>query len=118
VCGRAHGTADRRPILPMLRMLWERCASDYLKAGAQLAASRRCPRMLPKSTERPGLADGPKVSVSEVASMRIPWECSTSEAAGGIRLPHGNMVNTQLALRSPAEFTTFGDLTGSHCGLS
>ncbi len=50
--------------------------------------------------------------------MRIPWECPASEAAGGIRLPHGDMVNTQLALRSPAEFTTFGDLTGSHCGLS
>jgi hypothetical protein len=52
--------------------------------------------MLPKRTERPGLADGPKVS--EVAS----------KAAGGIRLQHGDMVNTQLALRSPAECTTFG----------
>ena len=50
--------------------------------------------------------------------MRIPWECSASEAAGGIRFPHGDMVSTGLALRSPAEFTTFGDLTGSHCGLS
>jgi hypothetical protein len=52
--------------------------------------------MLPKTTERPGLADGPKVS--EVAS----------EAAGGIRLPRGDMVSTRLALRSPAECTTFG----------
>src|SRR6266581_2356212 len=97
-------------------MLWERCVSDYLKAGAPVGGVSSLPRMLPKSTERPGLADGPKVS--EVASMRIPWECPASEAAGGIRLPHGDMVNTQLALRSPAEFTTFGDLTGSHCGLS
>jgi hypothetical protein len=52
--------------------------------------------MLPKRTERPDLADGPKVS--EVAS----------KAAGGIRLQHGDMVNTQLALRSLAECTTFG----------
>ena len=50
--------------------------------------------------------------------MRIPWECSTGEAAGGIRLQRGGMVSTRLALRSAAECTTFGDLTGSHCGLS
>jgi hypothetical protein len=85
------------------------CCENAARAttcGAPVGGVLSLPRMLPKSTGQSGLADGPKVS--EVAS----------KAAGGIRLQHGDMVNTRLALRSPAECTTFGDLTGSHCGLS
>ena len=37
---------------------------------------------------------------------------STSKAAGGIRLQHGDEVNTRLALRSLPEFLTFEDMTG------
>ena len=37
---------------------------------------------------------------------------STSKAAGGIRLQHGEEVNTLITLRSLAEFTRFEDLTG------
>jgi sarcosine oxidase subunit beta len=38
---------------------------------------------------------------------------STSKAAGGIRMQHGDALNTQLAHRSLREFTSFADLTGS-----
>jgi glycine/D-amino acid oxidase-like deaminating enzyme len=38
---------------------------------------------------------------------------STSKAAGGIRMQHDDLVNTQLALRSLAEFTTFEEFTGA-----
>jgi sarcosine oxidase subunit beta len=38
---------------------------------------------------------------------------STSKAAGGIRMQHGDSLNTQLAHRSLAEFTRFEELTGS-----
>ena len=38
---------------------------------------------------------------------------STSKAAGGIRLQHGDVLNTLLAYRSLAEFSRFADLTGS-----
>lgn len=37
---------------------------------------------------------------------------STSKAAGGIRLQHEDVVNTQIALRSLAEFERFEELTG------
>lgn len=37
---------------------------------------------------------------------------STSKAAGGIRMQHGDEVNTRLALRSLAEFTRFEEMTG------
>jgi sarcosine oxidase, subunit beta len=38
---------------------------------------------------------------------------STSKAAGGIRMQHGDALNTQLAQRSLEEFTRFEELTGS-----
>jgi sarcosine oxidase subunit beta len=38
---------------------------------------------------------------------------STSKAAGGIRMQHGDELNTQLAQRSLAEFTRFEEMTGS-----
>ncbi|HKC26717.1 MAG TPA: FAD-dependent oxidoreductase, partial [Jatrophihabitans sp.] len=38
---------------------------------------------------------------------------STSKAAGGIRMQHGDSLNTQLAHRSLREFGTFADLTGT-----
>ncbi|MDX6489327.1 MAG: hypothetical protein QOK13_1942 [Gaiellaceae bacterium] len=38
---------------------------------------------------------------------------STSKAAGGIRMQHGDALNTQLAQRSLGEFTRFEELTGS-----
>lgn len=37
---------------------------------------------------------------------------STSKAAGGIRMQHGDEVNTRLALRSLGEFLRFEDMTG------
>lgn len=37
---------------------------------------------------------------------------STSKAAGGIRMQHGDEVNTRLALRSLAEFVRFEEMTG------
>jgi sarcosine oxidase, subunit beta len=38
---------------------------------------------------------------------------STSKAAGGIRMQHGDPLNTRLARRSLDEFTRFADMTGS-----
>ncbi len=38
---------------------------------------------------------------------------STSKAAGGIRMQHGDPLNTRLARRSLDEFTRFAELTGS-----
>jgi sarcosine oxidase subunit beta len=38
---------------------------------------------------------------------------STGKAAGGIRMQHGDALNTQLAYRSLAEFTSFAEMTGS-----
>ncbi len=38
---------------------------------------------------------------------------STSKAAGGIRMQHGDVLNTLLAHRSLGEFTMFEELTGS-----
>lgn len=38
---------------------------------------------------------------------------STSKAAGGIRVQHGDVLNTQLAQRSLGEFVRFEELTGS-----
>lgn len=38
---------------------------------------------------------------------------STSKAAGGIRVQHGDILNTLLAQRSLGEFTRFEELTGS-----
>ncbi|HEY3713704.1 MAG TPA: FAD-binding oxidoreductase [Jatrophihabitantaceae bacterium] len=38
---------------------------------------------------------------------------STSKTAGGIRMQHGDSLNTQLALRSLAEFTRFEEMTGA-----
>jgi len=42
---------------------------------------------------------------------------STGKAAGGIRLQHGDLLNTQLALRSLAEFSRFEQLIGVPIGF-
>jgi sarcosine oxidase subunit beta len=42
---------------------------------------------------------------------------STSKAAGGIRMQHGDPLNTRLARRSLDEFADFAELTGSEIGF-
>lgn len=42
---------------------------------------------------------------------------STSKAAGGIRMQHGDVLNTRLALRSLGEFARFEQLTGTDIGF-
>ncbi len=42
---------------------------------------------------------------------------STSKAAGGIRMQHEDAVNTEIALRSLAEFERFEELTGVDIGF-
>src|SRR6478736_8060032 len=42
---------------------------------------------------------------------------STGKAAGGIRMQHGDPLNTRLAHRSLAEFDRFAELTGTDIGF-